>query len=99
MACPGGTTGAPISFVTLQEALGLPEDILKRVLHSLVCGKYKILKRVADKAAAASAGAEGASKVTAFADADEKGGKAEKAEKAQKGVAVTDTYAFNEQFT
>lgn len=94
MACPGGTAGAPISFVTLQEALGLPEDILKRVLHSLVCGKYKILKRVADKAATA----DGAGKVTAFADPDEKEEKG-KGDKAQKGVAVTDTYAFNEQFT
>ena len=27
-------------------SLGLPEDILKRVIHSLACGKYKVLKRV-----------------------------------------------------
>lgn len=37
--CPGGVSGAPIAFTALQEALGLPEDILKRVIHSLACGK------------------------------------------------------------
>jgi hypothetical protein len=39
-ACPGGVSGAPVPFTVLQESVGLPEDILKRVIHSLACGTY-----------------------------------------------------------
>ena len=39
-ACPGGVSGAPIAFTALQEALGLPVEILKRVIHSLACGSF-----------------------------------------------------------
>ena len=49
--CPGGVNGSPISFQDLMTSLGLPEDILKRVIHSLACGKYKVLKRVATPSA------------------------------------------------
>ncbi len=31
----------------------MPEDIIKRVLHSLSCGKYKVLKRIAEESGAA----------------------------------------------
>ena len=100
-ACPGGANGDAVSFVSLQEALNMPEDILKRVLHSLACGKYKILKRIAAGAgtgkSSAAGGAASADKVSAFAaEGEDKG--AEKAEKGQKGVLVTDIYAFNDKF-
>ena len=26
--------------------MSIPEDVLKRVLHSLACGKFKVLKRI-----------------------------------------------------
>ena len=29
-----------------QESVSIPEDVLKRVLHSLACGKFKVLKRI-----------------------------------------------------
>lgn len=35
-----------ISFNELLNDLNIPDDILKRVLHSLVCGKYRLLKKV-----------------------------------------------------
>jgi hypothetical protein len=38
----------PRSFVQLTTDLGIPEDILKRVLHSLVCGKFKLLRKLDD---------------------------------------------------
>jgi cullin 1 len=45
----GGTTnGAPIPFKSLQEYLNMPEDILKKVLHSLSCGKFKVLKKIGE---------------------------------------------------
>jgi cullin 1 len=34
-----------VSYNELSGALQLPEEALKRVLHSLACGKYKILKK------------------------------------------------------
>lgn len=34
-----------LSYGELLGALQLPEEALKRVLHSLACGKYKILKK------------------------------------------------------
>mmetsp|Transcript_11521 Transcript_11521/g.25588 ORF Transcript_11521/g.25588 Transcript_11521/m.25588 type:complete len:774 (-) Transcript_11521:370-2691(-) len=78
----GGLTGEAITYVALQEALAMPEDVLKRVLHSLACGKYRVLKRVSDPDAKEDGGEK------------EKGA----GEKGQKGVNVTDTYAFNEAF-
>jgi cullin 1 len=45
----GGTvpTGV-IPFKALQEYLNMPEDILKKVLHSLSCGKFKVLKKTSE---------------------------------------------------
>ncbi len=40
------TDSNPRTFTQLAEELNIPEDILKRTLHSLVCGKVKVLKRV-----------------------------------------------------
>jgi hypothetical protein len=42
-ACPGGVSGAPVPFTVLQESVGLPEDILKRVIHSLACGTLHVV--------------------------------------------------------
>ena len=36
----------PHSFSELIEELNFTEEILKRTLHSLVCGKFKVLKRL-----------------------------------------------------
>jgi cullin 1 len=33
-------------FSNLLDTLGMPDEILKRVMHSLSCGKYKVLKRL-----------------------------------------------------
>lgn len=91
MDCPGGSEGAPISFVTLQDTLGLPEDVLKCVLHSLVCGKHRILKHVTDRTAGtATSGSD------AVADASAAAGEA--ADKKDK-ILSTDVYAFNDHFT
>jgi len=43
----GGATGGPVTFSQLMEHLDMPEDILKKVLHSFCCGKFKILKKIA----------------------------------------------------
>lgn len=47
------------SFAGLQEALSMPEDVLKKVLHSLACGKFKILKRVEEEGGGGGGGAKG----------------------------------------
>eukprot|EP01038_Epipyxis_sp_PR26KG_P011634 gene11634-15584_t len=57
-----------LSFTALLDNLGMTEEALKRVLHSLSCGKYKILKKISE---------------------DVK----------DKTIKVTDSFAFNEQFT
>lgn len=41
----GGASEEVISFASLQQNLNMPEDILKKALHSLVAGKFKILKK------------------------------------------------------
>jgi cullin 1 len=41
-----GTAGGPLSFQALLDNTNLPEDALKKVLHSLSGGKFKILKRI-----------------------------------------------------
>jgi cullin 1 len=41
-----GAAGGPLSYQTLLDNTNLPEDALKKVLHSLSCGKFKILKRI-----------------------------------------------------
>lgn len=54
----GGSTGGPIAFTQLQETTGMPEDVLKKVLHSLACQKFKVLKKT-DPSAPATAPADG----------------------------------------
>merc|ERR1712070_1284421 len=36
------------SFEALHEYIGMGEEVLKRVLHSLSCGKFKVLKRISE---------------------------------------------------
>lgn len=38
-----------------QESVSIPEDVLKRVLHSLACGKFKVLKRIPQATGGAAA--------------------------------------------
>lgn len=38
----------PRPFNQLVEKLNLSEEVLKRVMHSLVCGKLKVLKKVGE---------------------------------------------------
>lgn len=40
-----GSGIATLSYEQLSSMLQLPEEALKRVLHSLSCGQYKILKK------------------------------------------------------
>ena len=42
----GGSTGGTLTFTQLQESTGIPEDVLKKVLHSLACQKFKVLKKI-----------------------------------------------------
>jgi cullin 1 len=43
----GGPTNSPVLFGQLQEMTVIPEDVLKKILHSLSCGKFKILTKLA----------------------------------------------------
>lgn len=47
--------GGKRSFEDLLQATGLTEDILKRVLHSLMISKFKVIKRVSNASAASGA--------------------------------------------
>merc|ERR1719502_333494 len=58
----GDSNAGPQSFESLSGALGLPEDALKRTLHSLSCGKYKVLSRIQEGAAASSSSSAGGEK-------------------------------------
>lgn len=40
-----GDSGGDLSFSAVSERLNLPEDVAKRVLHSLSCGKVKVLTK------------------------------------------------------
>jgi cullin 1 len=44
-ATSGTVTSSEIAFSFLTESLKLSPDILKRVLHSLSCGKFRVLKK------------------------------------------------------
>lgn len=56
-----GGQRSSIPFKSLQEYLNIPEDILKKVLHSLSCGKFKVLKKASESG---EAGNDKAIKVT-----------------------------------
>jgi cullin 1 len=51
----GAAGSGALSFMQLMESLDMPEEILKKVLHSLSCGKFKVIKRIV----AAGNGGEG----------------------------------------
>jgi cullin 1 len=44
-ASDGAAAGAMEGFDAIRERLNLPEEALKRVLHSLSCGKYKVINK------------------------------------------------------
>ena len=35
----------PLTYARLKETINLPDEALKRILHSLACGKFKVLKK------------------------------------------------------
>mmetsp|Transcript_9046 Transcript_9046/g.15294 ORF Transcript_9046/g.15294 Transcript_9046/m.15294 type:complete len:756 (-) Transcript_9046:308-2575(-) len=35
----------PLTYAQLKETINLPDEALKRILHSLACGKFKVLKK------------------------------------------------------
>lgn len=41
----GSAANGVVSFSSLLETYNMPEDVLKKVLHSLSCGKFKVIKR------------------------------------------------------
>ena len=36
---------APLAYAEIKAIINLPDEALKRILHSLACGKYKVLKK------------------------------------------------------
>ena len=50
---------APKPFASLQESLAMPEEALKRVLHSLSCGKFRVLKKISMATTADAAAGDG----------------------------------------
>ena len=89
-SCPGGVEGADLSFPQLQDALQVPDDALKKVLHSLSCGKHKVIIRTS--VAAGTSGADEKGK--------EKEGKGPKKAGSSSGpIKATDMFAFNNNFT
>ena len=78
----GDGNAGPQSFESLSGVLGLTEDALKRTLHSLSCGKYKVLTRIqqSDEASSSSSAGGGEKK------------------KESKGINSTDSFCINENF-
>jgi len=51
---PGSNSNEPKSFDSLVKTLGMPEDVLKRVMHSLSClAKVKVLRRISESSSVA----------------------------------------------
>ena len=73
---------SPKSFESLLAELSLADEVLKRVLHSLSCGKFKVLKRLAGREGEKAAGGAGS--------ADP--------EKDRGAIRATDSFAVNEAF-
>lgn len=94
---------APKPFSSIGCALAIPDDILKRVMHSLSCGKYKVLKRISSAASSArSDSKETEGEASASASAASSSVTAASAENAsasqEKGIRMTDLFAYNEAF-
>ena len=45
----GSSSNGVVTISSLLETTNMPEDVLKKVLHSLSCGKFKVLKRIAEE--------------------------------------------------
>jgi cullin 1 len=65
----GSTSNGIVTFNNLLETLNMPEDVLKKVLHSLSCGKFKILKKVNEDGSASAGNAIRATDAFLFNDA------------------------------
>ena len=90
--CPGGELGNPILFTDLQEYLLIPDnnnDVLKKALHSLSCGQYKVLKRMNNTTTSTS---------IVTNDVDENKVKKDKLISDKGAIKTTDVFSFNEQF-
>jgi cullin 1 len=72
----------PRSFDSLCNDLNINEDVMKRVLHSLSCAKFKILTRISNDSEEAAVGGGG--------------GPAEK--KKDSGIKSTDSFVVNDNF-
>ena len=78
----GDGNAGPQSFENLSGTLGLTEDALKRALHSLSCGKYKVLTRQQQSSSEESSSSSG-------------GGEKKKE---SKGINSTDSFCINDGF-
>lgn len=63
---PGGAKVDQLTFNQLNEQLTMTDEVLKRVLHSLSCGKFKVLKRVANGEDGAGSGDKGIKTTDSF---------------------------------
>jgi cullin 1 len=77
-----------VSFVYLQEALNMPEDVLKKVLHSLCYGKFKVVKKIQER---------DARKILGEAE-EEKDDKEDKEKEGKGQIKKTDIFQFNDAF-
>lgn len=90
---------APKPFSSIGCALAIPDDILKRVMHSLSCGKYKVLKRISSAASSArSDSKETEGEASASASAASAAGAESASASQEKGIRMTDLFAYNEAF-
>ena len=79
---------SPRNYADLLDNLNIPDEILKRVLHSLSMGKFKILKRIAATTDASSS-SSAAAPATGAGGSGGSGG----------GIKATDSFIVNEGFS
>ena len=94
-----GLGSSPKTFSSLLDSLQMPEEALKRVMHSLSCGKLKVLKRIAATAVVASSAASASAiAVEGEVTGDAAGEKDKGSSGAAGNIKATDSFVFNEQF-
>jgi hypothetical protein len=76
----------PVSFSSICDATGIPEDMLKRILHSLSQGKYKILHRISNVAATPE-------------ETEKSRERSEKGKGSSSAIRTTDLFSVNERFS
>jgi len=77
-----------IGFEKIVEMTNIPDEVVKRILHSLSCGKYKILKRISATSTTTDTTGTGTSTTTS-APSGSSGGK---------GIKNDDSFVFNDSF-